>query len=201
MPSAERVARCGAVVRRVIHELPLERRTLHGHFSRDLAPVLTIDPGDRCRFATPNAGWMARPIDRVRAALVTGGRRARARRARSRCAARAPARRSSSGSTTSRLGRGARHSRSRRIGSTGSSTETTGRRLDRARRRAPPVPRRARDAAGRARRALDDPAAAAGREHRLQGARRGDDALPADPRRRRAVLGRRRPRPRKATGR
>ncbi len=40
-----------------VHELPLERRTLHGHFSRDLAPVLTIDPGDTVRLATPNAGW------------------------------------------------------------------------------------------------------------------------------------------------
>jgi len=41
----------------VIHELPLERRTLHGHFSRDLEPVLTVDPGDSVRFSTPNAGW------------------------------------------------------------------------------------------------------------------------------------------------
>jgi acetamidase/formamidase len=41
----------------VIHELPLERRTLHGHFSRDLEPVLTIDSGDSVRFATPNADW------------------------------------------------------------------------------------------------------------------------------------------------
>jgi acetamidase/formamidase len=41
----------------VIHELPLERRTLHGHFSRDLAPVLVIDPGDSVRIAVPNAGW------------------------------------------------------------------------------------------------------------------------------------------------
>jgi acetamidase/formamidase len=41
----------------VIHELPLDRRTLHGHFSRDLEPVLTIEPGDAVRFATPNAGW------------------------------------------------------------------------------------------------------------------------------------------------
>jgi acetamidase/formamidase len=40
-----------------MHELPLERRTLHGHFSRDLAPVLMIDPGDSVRFATPNASW------------------------------------------------------------------------------------------------------------------------------------------------
>ena len=42
----------------MIHELTLERRTLHGHFSRDLPPVLTIDPGDGVSFATPNAGWM-----------------------------------------------------------------------------------------------------------------------------------------------
>jgi acetamidase/formamidase len=41
----------------VIHELPLEQRTLHGHFSRDLEPVLTIDPGDSVRIAVPNAGW------------------------------------------------------------------------------------------------------------------------------------------------
>ena len=41
----------------MIHELPLERRTLHGHFSRDLEPVLSIDPGDTVRLATPNAGW------------------------------------------------------------------------------------------------------------------------------------------------
>jgi len=41
----------------MIHELPLERRTLHGHFSRDLEPVLEVDPGDGVRFATPNAGW------------------------------------------------------------------------------------------------------------------------------------------------
>jgi acetamidase/formamidase len=41
----------------VIHTLPLERRTLHGHFSRDLEPVLEIDPGDSVRFEVPNAGW------------------------------------------------------------------------------------------------------------------------------------------------
>ena len=39
------------------HEIPLERRTLHGHFSRDLPPVLAVDPGDAVRFAVPNAGW------------------------------------------------------------------------------------------------------------------------------------------------
>ena len=41
----------------MIHELPLERRTLHGHFSRDLEPVLTIDAGDSVRIDVPNAGW------------------------------------------------------------------------------------------------------------------------------------------------
>jgi len=40
-----------------VHELPLERRALHGHFSRDLAPVLTVDQGDSVRLETPNAGW------------------------------------------------------------------------------------------------------------------------------------------------
>jgi acetamidase/formamidase len=40
-----------------LHELPLERRTLHGHFSRDLPPVLTVEPGDSVRFATPSVGW------------------------------------------------------------------------------------------------------------------------------------------------
>jgi acetamidase/formamidase len=41
----------------MIHELSLERRTLHGHFSRDLQPILTIDPGESFAFACPNAGW------------------------------------------------------------------------------------------------------------------------------------------------
>ncbi len=41
----------------MIHELPLERRTLHGHFSRDLPPVLTLEPRDSVRFATPSSGW------------------------------------------------------------------------------------------------------------------------------------------------
>jgi acetamidase/formamidase len=41
----------------VIHELPLERRTLQGHFSRDAEPVLTVDPGDTVRIAVPNSAW------------------------------------------------------------------------------------------------------------------------------------------------
>ena len=41
----------------MIHEVPLERRSLHGHFARDLAPILTVEPGDSVAFACPNAGW------------------------------------------------------------------------------------------------------------------------------------------------
>jgi acetamidase/formamidase len=41
----------------VIHEIPLERRTLHGHFSRELEPVLSVDPGDSVVFKALNAGW------------------------------------------------------------------------------------------------------------------------------------------------
>ena len=41
----------------MIHTLPLERGNLHGHFSRDLPPVVAIDPGDTVRIDVPNAGW------------------------------------------------------------------------------------------------------------------------------------------------
>jgi acetamidase/formamidase len=41
----------------LIHELPLERRTLHGHFSRDLEPVAAVEPGESIAFSCPNAGW------------------------------------------------------------------------------------------------------------------------------------------------
>ena len=43
------------------HELPLERRTLHGHFSRDLPPVLAVHSGDTVAFATLDAGWGTEP--------------------------------------------------------------------------------------------------------------------------------------------
>jgi acetamidase/formamidase len=43
------------------HQLDPERRTLHGHFSPDLPPVLTIDPGDTVVFRTLNAGWHLEP--------------------------------------------------------------------------------------------------------------------------------------------
>ena len=49
---------------RVIHEIPLERRTLHGHFSPDLEPILTIDSGDTIAFACLDAGWHVRPFEK-----------------------------------------------------------------------------------------------------------------------------------------
>ena len=48
-----------------MHRLPQEERTLHGHFSRVLEPVLTVDPGDSVRFSTPDAGWNVAPGQRL----------------------------------------------------------------------------------------------------------------------------------------
>jgi acetamidase/formamidase len=48
-----------------LHEIPLERRTLHGHFSRDLEPVLTMESGDSIAISAPDAGWgIGPPQDR-----------------------------------------------------------------------------------------------------------------------------------------
>lgn len=44
-----------------LHHLNAERDTLHGHFSRDLAPVLTIDSGDSVRFQCLDLGWGSNP--------------------------------------------------------------------------------------------------------------------------------------------
>jgi acetamidase/formamidase len=41
----------------MIYELPLERRTLHGHFSRDLPPIATVDAGDTVVMSTLESGW------------------------------------------------------------------------------------------------------------------------------------------------
>ena len=40
-----------------VHEIPLERTTLHGHFSPQLEPVLEIEAGETVRFSTLDAGW------------------------------------------------------------------------------------------------------------------------------------------------
>ena len=39
-----------------LHEL-LDVSFLRGHFSRELEPVVTVDPGDSIRISVPNAGW------------------------------------------------------------------------------------------------------------------------------------------------
>ncbi len=44
-----------------LHEIPLERRTLHGHFSRDLEPILTVDSGDSVAFSCLDSGWHLSP--------------------------------------------------------------------------------------------------------------------------------------------
>jgi acetamidase/formamidase len=44
-----------------LHEIPLERRTLHGHFSRELEPVATIESGDTIAISCLASGWYAQP--------------------------------------------------------------------------------------------------------------------------------------------
>jgi acetamidase/formamidase len=48
----------------VIHELPLERRTLHGYFSRDLPPVVSVDSGESIHFSIPSSLWYLASRDR-----------------------------------------------------------------------------------------------------------------------------------------
>ena len=95
MPSVERVAAAVRTLVDVIHELPLERRTLHGHFSRDLEPVLDDRPGRLGALRDAER----RLVARRRASGSSRGRRRRTTGtrspARSRFAAPAPGRRSS----------------------------------------------------------------------------------------------------------
>lgn len=44
-----------------IHRIDPERATLHGVFSRDLKPVLTIESGETVRFRTLESGWGLEP--------------------------------------------------------------------------------------------------------------------------------------------
>jgi acetamidase/formamidase len=44
-----------------IHRLEPDERTLHGAFSRDLPPVLTVDSGDTVVLRTLDAGWHLEP--------------------------------------------------------------------------------------------------------------------------------------------
>ena len=55
-----------------LHSVEPERGSLHGAFSRDLPPILEIEPGDTVRFRTLDAGWHLEPrrstVDRERPA-------------------------------------------------------------------------------------------------------------------------------------
>jgi acetamidase/formamidase len=44
-----------------VYTLEPERRTLHGKFSRELTPILTINPGDTVIYRTLDAGWNLGP--------------------------------------------------------------------------------------------------------------------------------------------
>jgi acetamidase/formamidase len=44
-----------------LYTIPLERKTVHGVFSRDLPPILEIDPGDSICFSTLTDGWLLHP--------------------------------------------------------------------------------------------------------------------------------------------
>ena len=59
----------------MLHELPRDAANVHGYFSRDLAPVLTVDPGDSVRISVPNAAWLVgrdEPFARKSPELDTG---------------------------------------------------------------------------------------------------------------------------------
>lgn len=48
----------------MIHQIPLDRASLHGHFAQHLAPTLTIDPGDSIRTRTLSASWEGAGFER-----------------------------------------------------------------------------------------------------------------------------------------
>ena len=47
------------------HELAREARNLHGHFSRELDPVLEVEPGDSVSISTPNNAWYVAPGEQL----------------------------------------------------------------------------------------------------------------------------------------
>ena len=49
----------------MLHALELEADNLHGAFSRDLPPVLTIAPGDSVTFAVPDGAWTLESGERL----------------------------------------------------------------------------------------------------------------------------------------
>ena len=49
-----------------LYTVEAEQRTLHGAFSRDIAPILTIESGDTVRFRTLDADWNLAPRQSTR---------------------------------------------------------------------------------------------------------------------------------------
>jgi acetamidase/formamidase len=47
------------------YDLPFEERTVHGYFSPELPPVLTVRPGDTVRFQALNSGWRWTPTEEL----------------------------------------------------------------------------------------------------------------------------------------
>ena len=185
-----------------VHELPLERSSLHGHFSPDLPPALRSTRATRSRSScrTRGGGSARPPTTRRRASISSLATRsstpATRCAGRSRCAAHGPGHagvhldelRARTWGVTDAGGWST--PLNERLGVADGETRTLVWRLDPRRARDATssavsvdlraVPRRDRDAAAGAGRPLDVPAAALGREHRLLRARPGRDALPAD---------------------
>lgn len=51
-----------------VHVIKAERRTLHGHFSGALPPILSVAPGDTVQYSTLDAGWGLEPFSRAQSA-------------------------------------------------------------------------------------------------------------------------------------
>lgn len=49
-----------------VHQISPKKETLHGAFSRDRKPVLSIDSGDTVRYSTLDAGWGLEPFSENR---------------------------------------------------------------------------------------------------------------------------------------
>src|SRR5215831_1008419 len=143
------------------HRLEPDERTLHGFFSRGLAPVLTVDSGDTVVLRTLDAGWHLEP---PRAPGVPGRTIEHDRPGHALCGP-ILVRGAEPGLTLEvRIGR----LRPGTWGATfaGGRRSHGGRGPGRPHRQAAAVHGRDRDAAGRARRALDDAAAEVWRQHR-----------------------------------
>ena len=91
MPSVERVVAAVRVASRDSRAAARAARRCTATSRGTSSRCSTIDPGDSVRFATPNAGWWLDDEDAVRAALARPRTTATRSPARSRCAARAPA--------------------------------------------------------------------------------------------------------------